>query len=81
MILENLSFLVAIISSIAGATFFISKKLVCAERAADKALKTCEELADLIEKETKYADENHRRLYDKIDEIKAIILKNKIFVK
>ena len=81
MILENLSFLVAIVGSIAGATFFISKKLVCAERAADKALKTCDELADLIEKETKYADENHRRLYDKIDEIKAIILKNKIFVK
>jgi len=81
MILENLSFLVAIVGSIAGATFFISKKLVCAERAADKALKTCEELADLIEKETKYADENHRRLYDKIDEIKTIILKNKILDK
>ena len=79
--LENLSYLVAIIASIAGATFFISKKLVCAERAADKALKTCEELADLIEKETKYADENHRRLYDKIDEIKTIILKNKILDK
>jgi hypothetical protein len=78
MILENLSFLVAIVGSIAGATFFISKKLVCTERAADKALKTCDELADLIEKETKYADENHRRLYDKIDEIKAIMLKNKI---
>ena len=79
--LENLSYLVAVIASIAGATFFISKKLVCAERAADKALKTCEELADLIEKETKYADENHRRLYDKIDEIKTIILKNKILDK
>ena len=81
MILENLSFLVAIVGSIAGATFFISKKLVCAERAADKALKTCDELEELIEKETKYADENHRRLYDKIDEIKTIILKNKILDK
>ena len=76
--LENLSYLIAILGSVAGATFFISKKLVCAERAADKALKTCEELEELIEKETKYADENHRRLYDKIDEIKAIMLKNKI---
>ena len=76
--LENLSYLIAILGSVAAATFFISKKLVCAERTADKALETCEELEKMIHKETKHADENHRRLYDKIDELKAIMLKNKI---
>lgn len=74
--LEEISFLVAILASICGATFFISKKLVCSERASDKALETCEELEKLIEKETKHADEIHRILFDKIDEIKNILLKN-----
>ena len=45
--LENLSYLIAIISAICGATFFISKKLVCAERASDKALETCAELEEM----------------------------------
>ena len=73
--LENLSYLIAIIASIAGATFFISKKLVCAERASDKALETCDELEKMIDKESKHADEIHRILFDKIDEIKNILLK------
>jgi len=74
MTLENLSYLIAIISAICGATFFISKKLVCAERASDKALETCEELEKMIRRETKHADDIHTRLFDKIDEIKAILL-------
>jgi len=73
--LENISYLVAIIGSIVGATFFISKKMVCSERASDKALETCEELEKMIHKETKHADEIHRILFDKIDEIKNILLK------
>ena len=75
--LENLSYLVAIIVSIAGATFFISKKMVCSERASDKALETCVELEKLIEKETAHADDIHRHLFDKIDEIKNILLQKK----
>mgnify|MGYP003643986249 CR=1 FL=1 len=75
--LENISYLVAIISAICGATFFISKKLVCSERASDKALETCTELEKLIDKETKHSDEIHSKLFDKIDEIKNILLKNK----
>ena len=75
--LENLSYLVAIIASIAGATFFISKKMVCSERASDKALETCAELEKLIEKETAHADDIHRHLFDKIDEIKNILFAQK----
>ena len=74
MALENLSYLIAILGSVCGATFFISKKLVCAERASDKALETCAELEKLIEKETTHSDEIHRHLFDKIDEIKNILL-------
>ena len=73
--LEDLSFLIAILGSICGATFFISKKLVCSERASDKALETCEELEKMIDKESQHADEIHRILFDKIDEIKNILLK------
>ena len=75
--LENLSYLIAIIGSIVGATFFISKKLVCSERASDKALETCNELERLIEKESEHADDIHRHLFDKIDEIKNILLAQK----
>ena len=79
--LEDISYLIAIVASIAGATFFISKKLVCAERASDKALETCEELEKMIDKETKHADDIHRHLLDKIDEIKNILLrKNNCFI-
>ena len=49
--------------------------MVCSERASDKALETCEELEKMIHKETKHADEIHRILFDKIDEIKNILLK------
>ena len=49
--------------------------MVCSERASDKALETCVELEKLIEKETDHADEIHRILFDKIDEIKNILLK------
>ena len=73
--LEDLSFLIAILGSICGATFFISKKLVCSERASDKALETCEELEKMIDKESQHADEIHRILFDKIDEIKNILLR------
>ena len=73
--LENISYLIAILGSICGATFFISKKLVCSERASDKALETCAELEKMIDKETEHSDEIHRRLFDKIDEIKNILLK------
>ena len=75
MILEDLSFLIVILGSICGATFFISKKLVCSERASDKALETCEELEKMIDKESQHADEIHRILFDKIDDIKNILLK------
>ena len=75
--LENLSYLIAIICSVAGATFFISKKMVCSERASDKALETCVELEKLIEKETAHAADIHRILFDKIDEIKNILLQKK----
>ena len=79
--LENISYLIAIISAICGATFFISKKLVCAERASDTALETCEELEKMIDKESKHADDIHRHLFDKIDEIKNILLrKNNGFI-
>ena len=73
--LEDISYLIAIVGSIAGATFFISKKLVCSERASDKALETCVELEKMIDKESQHADEIHRILFDKIDEIRNILLK------
>jgi len=73
--LEDISYLIAIVGSIAGATFFISKKLVCSERASDKALETCVELEKMIDKESQHADEIHRILFDKIDEIKNILLR------
>ena len=76
--LENLSYLVAIIGSIVGATFFIYKKLVCSERASDKALETCNELERLIEKESEHADDIHRHLFNKIDEIKNILLSQRL---
>ena len=76
--LENLSYLVAIIGSIVGETFFISKKLVCSERASDKALETCNELERLIEKESEHADDIHRHLFNKIDEIKNILLSQRL---
>jgi len=76
--LENLSYLIAIIGSIVGATFFISKKLVCSERASDKALETCNELEKLIEKESEHADDIHRHLFNKIDEIKNILLSQRL---
>ena len=76
--LENLSYLIAILGSVAGATFFISKKLVCSERASDKALETCEELEKLIEKESEHADDIHRHLFNKIDEIKNILLSQRL---
>ena len=76
--LENLSYLVAIIGSIVGATFFISKKLVCSERASDKALETCNELERLIEKESEHADDIHRHLFNNIDEIKNILLSQRL---
>ena len=76
--LENLSYLIAIIGSIVGATFFISKKLVCSERASDKALETCNELERLIEKESEHADDIHRHLFNKIDEIKNILLSQRL---
>ena len=72
--LENLSYLIAILASMCGATFFISKKLVCAERASDKAIEMCTELELLIEKESVHADEIHKTLFNKIDEIKNILL-------
>ena len=73
--LENISYLIAIIGSICAGTFFISKKLVCSERASDKALETCVDLEKLIDKEIAHSDEIHRILFDKIDEIKNILLK------
>ena len=76
--LENLSYLIAIIGSVVGATFFISKKLVCSERASDKALETCNELERLIEKESEHADDIHRHLFNKIDEIKNILLSQRL---
>ena len=76
--LENLSYLIAILGSVAGATFFIYKKLVCSERASDKALETCNELERLIEKESEHADDIHRHLFNKIDEIKNILLSQRL---
>jgi len=73
--LENLSYIVAIVGSIAGCSFFISKKLTCAERNSNLAMSKIAELEQQIIAETKSADAHHQRLYDKIDELKALMLK------
>ena len=62
--LENISYLIAILGSICGATFFISKKLVCSERASDKALETCEEL-EKMQKESAKIDNPYGKNYKK----------------
>ena len=72
--LENLSYIIAIVSSIAGATWFISKKLTCAERNSNLAMNKIAELEQQIVEETKSADDHHRRMYDKIDELKSLIM-------
>lgn len=75
--LENLSYIVAIVGSIAGASFFISKKLTCAERNSNLAMTKIAELEQQIVNETKSADDHHRRMYDKIDELKDLIMSKK----
>ena len=72
--LENLSYIIAIVSSIGAATWFISKKLTCAERNSNLAMAKIAELEQQIVEETKSADDHHRRMYDKIDELKPLIL-------
>ena len=72
--LENLSYIIAIIGSISGATWFISKKLTCAERNSNLAMAKIAELESQIIEETKSADDHHRRMYDKIDELKTLIM-------
>ncbi len=72
--LENLSYIIAIVSSIGAATWFISKKLTCAERNSNLAMAKIAELEQQIVEETKSADDHHRRMYDKIDELKTLIL-------
>jgi hypothetical protein len=73
--LENLSYIIAIVGSISGATWFISKKLTCAERNSNLAMAKIAELEAQIVQETKSADQHHQRLYDKIDELKHLMLK------
>jgi len=73
-VLENLSYIIAIVTSIAGATWFISKKLTCAERNSNLAMTKIAELESQIIEETKSADDHHRRMYDKIDELKTLIM-------
>jgi len=73
-VLENLSYIIAIVSSIGAATWFISKKLTCAERNSNLAMAKIAELEQQIVEETKSADDHHRRMYDKIDELKTLIL-------
>ena len=72
--LENLSYIVAIVGSIAGASFFISKKLTCAERNSNLAMNKIAELEAQFIEETKRADEHHQRLYDKIDDVKSTLI-------
>ena len=72
--LENLSYILAIVSSIAGATWFISKKLTCAERSANLAMSKIADLEQQIVDETIRADDSHKRLYDKIDDLKSILI-------
>ena len=73
--LENISYIIAIVTSIAGATWFISKKLTCAERNSNLAMTKIAELEQQIIDETKSADGHHQRLYDKIDELKSLLMK------
>jgi|TARA_R100000458_G_C8166443_1_gene168537 hypothetical protein len=73
-VLENISYIIAIVSSIAGATWFISKKLTCAERNSNLAMNKIAELEQQFVDETKSADLHHKRLYDKIDELKDILI-------
>jgi hypothetical protein len=73
--LENLSYIIAIVGSISGAAFFLGKKLTCAERNSNMAMNKIAEIEQQIADETKSADDHHRRMYDKIDELKSIILK------
>ncbi len=72
--LENVSYIIAIVSSIGAATWFISKKLTCAERNSNLAMAKIAELEQQIVEETKSADDHHRRMYDKIDELKTLIM-------
>jgi|TARA_B100001750_G_C14875413_1_gene287729 hypothetical protein len=74
-VLENISYIIAIVTSIAGATWFISKKLTCAERNSNLAMNKIAELEQQIIDETKSADDHHRRMYDKIDELKSLLMK------
>tara|TARA_B100000029_G_C17494383_1_gene930295 strand:+ start:828 stop:1055 length:228 start_codon:yes stop_codon:yes gene_type:complete len=73
--LENLSYIIAIVGSISGAAFFLGKKLTCAERNSTLAMNKIAELEQQIVDETKSADRHHARIYDKIDELKDILLK------
>lgn len=73
--LENLSYIIAIVTSIAGATWFISKKLTCAERNSNLAMTKIAELEQQMINETKSADNHHKRMYDKIDELKDLLIK------
>ena len=75
--LENLSYIAAIVTSIGAATWFISKKLTCAERNSNLAMTKIAELEQQIVSETKSADDHHRRMYDKIDELKDFIMSKK----
>tara|TARA_R110002020_G_scaffold8222_2_gene33403 strand:+ start:194 stop:418 length:225 start_codon:yes stop_codon:yes gene_type:complete len=74
-VLENLSYIIAIVTSIAGATWFISKKLTCAERNSNLAMTKIAELEQQMINETKSADNHHKRMYDKIDELKDLLIK------
>ena len=73
--LENLSYIIAIVTSIAGATWFISKKLTCAERNSNLAMTKIAELEQQMINETISADNHHKRMYDKIDELKDLLIK------
>ena len=75
MVLANLSYIIAIVTSIAGATWFISKKLTCAERNSNLAMTKIAELEQQMINETKSADNHHKRMYDKIDELKDLLIK------
>jgi hypothetical protein len=76
-VLENISYIIAIVSSIGAATWFISKKLTCAERNSNLAMTKIAELEQQIIEETKSADNHHKRMYDKIDELKDLMINKK----
>ncbi len=50
------------------------KESTCAERNSNLAMAKIAELEQQIVEETKSADDHHRRMYDKIDELKTLIL-------